>query len=79
MLFYKREIEIIQKHGGENIDTYTLINKHGITFDYKGTRYDARYWANCYGASLNKYIIHPTTDDAVINQIEKELNTKGEL
>lgn len=36
---------------------YTLINNYGITFEYKGHKFDMRYWANCYGTALNLWKI----------------------
>ena len=43
----------LKDEGAENIEGYMLINNYGYTFDLKGNRYDARFWANCYGAALD--------------------------
>lgn len=69
--------KLISKYGGENIESYFLVNNYGITFDYKGIKYDARYWANCYGVALKKWIISPSTENANICALEKELNVMG--
>ena len=48
-----RERKILEGFGATNIEGYCLINNYGYTFELDGKRYDARYWANCYGVALN--------------------------
>lgn len=47
--------QILEKHGATNLDGYVLVNNYGWTFDMNGRRYDARYWANCYGVALDRW------------------------
>ena len=59
---------------------YFLINNYGYTFELGGERYDARFWANCYGASLNYWIVHRvgegSLDPDLKKQIENALNER---
>ena len=43
--------EIINQFGAQDIKGYCLVNNYGYVFEKDGRRYDARFWANCYGAS----------------------------
>jgi len=53
--------EILKKHlleiGAINIKEYYLISNYGFTFFIYGVKCDLRFWANCYGVSLNKWSI----------------------
>ncbi len=74
-----REIEILKKYGATNIEGYTLINNYGYTFQLGGRRFDARFWANCYGVALDEWQIDSKwglSEDALklIKLIERELN-----
>lgn len=53
----KKAKAVLEKHGATNLESYTLINNFGWTFDMDGRRYDARYWANCYGVPLERWEI----------------------
>ena len=44
----EKEISIIKKYGGYNIESYTLISNDGYTFKIGNYSYDARHWRNCY-------------------------------
>lgn len=51
--------EIIKQYEVENIEGYCLVNNYGYTFAKDGRRYDARFWANCYGASPMVWEVTP--------------------
>lgn len=53
--------EILEKYGASNIESYMLVNNYGYMFDLDGIRYDARFWANAYGVSLNRWSIGALT------------------
>lgn len=53
----KQVLESLKNLGAENIESYFLINNYGYDFEYEGRKYDIRYWANCYGAALNQWIL----------------------
>lgn len=50
--------ELLKSRGCENIESYVLISNWGYRFIYKGLKCDIRYWANCYGACLDRFEIH---------------------
>ena len=47
--------EVLAANGATNIEEYSLVNNYGFTFDLDGKKYDARFWANCYGTALNRW------------------------
>lgn len=47
--------EALERNGATNIEGYSLVNNYGFTFDLDGKKYDARFWANCYGTALNRW------------------------
>ena len=53
-------IQVLEILGAKNIEGYSLINNYGYTFEIDGTKYDVRYWANCYGVALNRWETMPT-------------------
>ena len=76
--------EIIKNHGGEDVKGYILVNNFGYIFDHEGRTYDARFWANCYGASLMVWRVSPLRNpeeerapkqDAWAKELEDELNS----
>lgn len=72
-------IERLQKYGAEEIKGYTLINNYGYTFKIDGIKYDIRFWANCYGAEINRWQIHPCTEgEGGMIMMPKELREKIE-
>ena len=38
--------------GISNVNSYTLVNNWGWTFEKNGKHYDLRRWVNCYGVDL---------------------------
>lgn len=73
--------KIIEKHGGREIEYYTLINNYGYRFKLNGVNCDLRYWANCYGVALDYWRIHTYGDKkaddatkAIFKKIENEAN-----
>lgn len=84
-----REVMILEKFGAKNIEGYCLINNYGYTFEIDGKKYDARFWANCYGACLNVWIVDslnkrkddPRFYEPVAPELKKEiedaLNERG--
>lgn len=66
-------VEILKKHGAEDIRPYELVNNYGFLFTKDGKRYDARYWANCYGCPLNCWVVDEMPNNEH-KEIEKELN-----
>lgn len=68
--------QIIKRHGGEVVKGYELISNWGYTVMYKGTRYDVRRWANCYGSDCGWGVHHiDGEDDAEWRQaLRKDLN-----
>ena len=83
-------VAVLEKHGATNIEGYCLISNFGYTFELDGKRYDARYWANCYGCALNRWQIHSLNwreddprfvypvDPELARKIEDDLNACGE-
>ncbi len=84
-------VEVLKKNGATEIEGYSLVSNYGYTFKLNGRKYDARFWANCYGAYLGKWNIHgcepyksvsgsnSTPPDAeLIEKIKNELNKIGE-
>lgn len=77
-------VEVLEKHGATDIEDYSLISNYGYTFFINGVKYDARFWANCYGAALNIWQIHNCDpenrriDVKTLRKIEEELNEIGE-
>ena len=76
-----KEVRLLEKYGATNIKGYTLVNNYGYTFELNGKRWDARYWANCYGCALDEWRIDRCRDNdepypfsGVIKEIENELN-----
>lgn len=47
--------EVLAANGATNIEEYSLVNNYGFVFDLDGKKYDARFWANCYGTALNRW------------------------
>ena len=82
--------EVLRKHGAMNIEGYCLVSNYGYTFEIDSKRYDARYWANCYGVALNRWMVDCLTKDAenpglylpmdehLKRRIEDDLNALGE-
>lgn len=77
--------EILEKHGCENIDTYTLISNYGATFTLNGIKYDLRHWVNCYGVyvgwradrmgdapSSDKKELNTPIIDAILEDVRRE-------
>ena len=76
---------IIEKHGGEDIKSYCLVNNHGYTFNLNGVKCDLRHWLNVYGARCDFWAIHTTGDKhadeqtkAIIDAISDEVNKHEE-
>ena len=83
-----RIVTALEKFGAKDIEGYCLVSNYGYLFWLDGKRYDARYWANCYGVSLDRwgimsaghnedgtrYKMDPETKD----KIEKALNEIGD-
>ena len=72
--------EILKKYGATDIKRYTLINNYGYNFSIDGIGYDIRFWANCYGADVNKWQIMPCTkgDDGKYIPMDRDLAKKIE-
>lgn len=74
--------EVLERLGATEIEGYCLISNYGYTFAYKGKRYDARYWANCYGAALNVWKIHSLNpredDDRFVYPVDPKIEKKFE-
>jgi hypothetical protein len=47
--------EALERAGATNIEEYSLVNNYGFMFDLDCKKYDARFWANCYGTALNRW------------------------
>lgn len=82
---YMDRNKILKKHGATDIERYCLISNFGSRFKLNGISYDARFWANCYGAYIGMWQIHlgknenadkETIDSNVkiIKKIQAELN-----
>ena len=75
-------LEVLKRNGATNIEGYCLINNYGYTFELDGKRYDARFWANCYGAALNVWRIHSLNrredDPRFVYPVDPELEKKLE-
>ena len=75
------KVEILKKHGAEEIKYYSLISNYGYTFSIRGNKFDIRFWANCYGAEINRWSIHSCGDvqmpKELREQIEAEFNEQG--
>lgn len=76
--------EIIEQVGVQNLKGYCLVNNYGYIFEKEGRRYDARFWANCYGASPMVWDIMVLRNDdeklppkkpAWANALERKLNS----
>ena len=65
--------EALEAMGAKKIEGYVLINNYGYTFELDGVRYDARFWANCYGAYIGLWGVSPEH-----KEIEDALNKIGE-
>ena len=63
---------IIEKHGGENIKSYCLVNNHGYTFTLKGVKCDLRHWLNVYGVHSDFWAIHTTGEKAEAKHFTSE-------
>lgn len=85
MIAENQVVALLEDAGATNIEPYDLINNWGYTFEIKDKKYDARFWANCYGTPLNIWQIHSCNyrkDDPrfvvpvepEIKQLEKKLN-----
>ena len=48
-------VEVLEKYGAAEINGYDLCSNWGYTFILGGHKYDARFWANCYGACLDRW------------------------
>lgn len=74
------DTERLEKYGATEIEGYCLISNHGYRFKINGIKYDLRFWANCYGAEINKWEIHSCTKDEDGNYITmpKELRKQIE-
>lgn len=72
--------EILKKYGASDIERYSLISNYGYTFYIGENKYDIRFWANCYGAEINKWQIMPCTkgDDGKYIPMDRELSKKIE-
>lgn len=73
----KHVLNVLKSNGAENIEGYVLVNNWGYTFEVSGVKYDARFWANCYGAAVNAWEVFACggkTDVELKKKIEKELN-----
>ena len=83
-----RIVTALEKFGAKDIKGYSLISNYGYLFTLDGKRYDARYWANCYGAALDRWIIgsaragedgeYYQMDPETKDKIEKALNEIGD-
>lgn len=73
-------VEILKRYGATDIEGYSLISNYGYTFFINGVKYDARFWANCYGAALNVWRIHccepknVNVDLKTLQVMENEMN-----
>ena len=72
--------EILEKYGATEIERYCLISNYGYRFKIDGIKYDIRFWANCYGAELNRWEISPSTrgEDGTYIQMPKDLKIQIE-
>lgn len=72
--------KILERYGATEIESYSLISNYGYRFKIDGIKYDIRFWANCYGASLNRWEISPSTqgEDGTYIQMPKDLAKKIE-
>ena len=74
----KDVVKILKKFGAESFMPYVLVNNYGYKFSVNGKKYDARFWANCYGAEVNKWRVHPLgqegCDKKFCEDLEKALN-----
>lgn len=51
--------ELLKARGCENIEKYYCLTPiWGYRFIYKGLKCNIRYWANCYGVCLDRFVIH---------------------
>lgn len=50
---YDGQLNYLISMGCSDVKEYCLVNNFGYTFNLDGSRYDLRYWANCYGCELN--------------------------
>ena len=71
--------EIIAKHHGKVTKSYSLISNWGYTVTHKGSTYDVRRWANCYGSDCGWGVMWISSkggekDEAWIEALEKDLN-----
>ena len=80
--------EVLERNGATNIEGYVLVNNYGYCFNLpSGNRYDARFWANCYGAYIGRWDTMrasdknstPTEEETkLLEKITDELNEIGE-
>ena len=70
---------LLQK-GYVDIRYYSLISNYGYTFkDKKGKLHDLRFWANCYGASPNRWGCDIEEVEQAANDIEHKLYEQRHL
>ena len=76
----EKEVVVLEQNGATNIKEYVLISNYGYTFEIDGARYDARYWANCYGCALNVWQVHSLNknSDGTYIPVPEELKEKLE-
>ena len=73
----KHVLNVLKSNGAENIKGYTLVNNWGFTFEVSGVKYDARFWANCYGVAWNAWdcgAVNGKADTELTKKICRELN-----